>query len=163
MADPIPEAITNFQILGLARQAYDFIDESQKCISAKSNNFTGHDIERMKKEVSHFRKYHLVYAELPILDLPHYAPNPLPVPKRPERVNCKNGRMMTWCDYWYSLTEELLKCDSNSLPNGYHPHDCGRVEPPLSQMERFIAAVESDPQIDLPDQQQDVSTDDQPS
>jgi len=150
-AIPSPATISNLDILDLTNRIDSYLIELDRCQSKDSLETNQHDLKRAGDMVSFFRARFEVYRGQPELDLPKYHPRPLSLPAAPTLADHVNQDVMQAKRLWAALRIEVSHSDSCDRAAGFTVADAGRVVPVLDKIDKHLATVKADPNIDLPD------------
>jgi hypothetical protein len=138
-------------VLDLINRIDSYMLEIARCASSTRHETSIHDRKRLFAEVAQFKNRFELYRGDPELDLPKYHPRPLPVPTPPAIVMVENSDLQQLLNVWSALRVELAWSDSHERASGFKVADATRVATVIEKLEKTCAAIEADPEIDLPD------------
>jgi hypothetical protein len=146
-----PAAIQNLDILDLTYRGDAYMMEIANAASSSRRETTDHDLIRSVAMEARWRERYTLYAAVPELDLPKYHPKALRLPDPPALNRVENADSQQLLNLWAALRIEITWSDSAERASGFKDADQGRIVPLLDKIVAFNAAIQANPEIDLPD------------
>lgn len=146
-----PETIQNMDILDLVNRIDAYCQEFSRCASATRCETSQHDLRRSRDVLARFRERFELYAGDPELDLPKYHPEPLRLPVPPALNRIENADLQQILNMWIITRIELAFSDSAERASGFKSADIERIRKVMEKIDKTNAAIEGNPEIDLPD------------
>lgn len=145
------EKIQNLDIVDLTNRIDRFMSEVSRAASATRTETSVHDIQRQEDILNRLESRFQMYSAEPELDLPHYHPKPMDVPKPPVVNVIENNDNQQVLNLLSAFRTELLFSDSAERSTSFNPADKGRVQALIDKLRQLVEAVKADPFIDTPD------------